>query len=177
MRSQYDCLLTTSKTINDDNPLLNCRIEGLEKKTPDLIILDRLFNVKKNSLIFKKNNRKIYILTNSDNLLKKRYLKRKGVITIKLKKESNYVNNLKNVFYEIKKLHFNRILVETGLTFLNQLIKHNLIKNFYLFKSSKNLGANGFNNSDAKYLKNVNFFDKNKININLKEDSLYKIKI
>ena len=54
IRSKYDCLVTTSKTINDDNPLLDCRIEGLEKKTPDLVIIDRHLNIKKNSKVFKK---------------------------------------------------------------------------------------------------------------------------
>ena len=46
LRSRYDCLLTTSKTINDDNPELNVRIDGLEKKSPDLIIIDRNLTLK-----------------------------------------------------------------------------------------------------------------------------------
>ena len=77
LRSKYDCLLTTSKTINNDNPLLDCRIEGLEKKTPTLIILDRYFIIKKNIKIFKKVNRKIYIMTNVKNLEKEKFLKKK----------------------------------------------------------------------------------------------------
>jgi len=177
LRSKYDCLLTTSKTINDDNPLLNCRVEGLEKKSPDLIILDRLFNVKNNSAIFKVKNRKIYILTNTNNLLKEKFLKKIGVKVIKMKKINHHTTNLKNIFYEIKKLDFNRILVESGVTYLNQLIKFNLIKNFYLFKSSTKLGTKGFNNSKPSYLKKINILEKNKIKVNLKDDSLYKIKI
>ena len=41
IRSTYDCLISTSKSINYDNSILNCRIEGLVKKCPDLVILDR----------------------------------------------------------------------------------------------------------------------------------------
>jgi len=177
LRSKYDCLLTTSKTVNEDNPLLNCRVEGLESKSPDLIILDNLLNVKQNSLIFKKNKRKIYILTNVDNFSKERYLKNKGVKIIKLKKTNNHLTDLKNIFYVIKKIGLNRILVETGVTFLDQLIKHGLIKNFYLFKSSVNLGTKGLNNTNPVYLKKINFSKKNIIKVNLKEDILYKVKI
>ena len=177
LRSKYDCLLTTSKTVNADNPILNCRIEGLEKKSPDLIILDRLFKIKKNSILFRKNKGRIYILTNVNNSVKENFFKRINVKVIKLKKISNNKNELSNLFYEIKKMGFNRILVESGLTFLDKLIKHNLIKNFYLFKSSSALGASGLNNFNPQRLKKINISKKNKIKVNLEGDSLYKIKI
>jgi len=177
LRSKYDCLLTTSKTINDDNPLLNCRVEGLGKKSPDLIILDRFFSVNKNSAIFKVKDRKVYILTNSNDLFKKKFFKKIGVKVVKIKKINHKINNLKNIFYVIKKLGFNRVLVESGVTFLNQLIQYNLIKNFYLFKSSANLGAKGFNNSKPLYFKRMKISEKNKIKVNLKDNSLYKVKI
>jgi diaminohydroxyphosphoribosylaminopyrimidine deaminase/5-amino-6-(5-phosphoribosylamino)uracil reductase len=177
LRSKYDCLLTTSKTINDDNPLLNCRVEGLEKKSPDLIILDRFLNIKKNSAALEVKNRKIYILTNAKNISKEKFLKNKGVKIVKINRVNLYKNNLKNVFYLIKKLGFSRILVESGVTFLDQLIKHKLIKNFYLFKSSENLGTKGINRSNLLYSKKIFFFEKNKIKVNLKDDSLYKVKI
>ena len=177
LRSKYDCLLTTSKTINDDNPLLNCRIEGLEEKSPNVIILDRLFNVKKNSLIFRKNKKKIYILTSKDNFSKEQFFKKIGITIIKIKKINNYTDELKNIFHIIKKIGFNRILVESGVTFLNQLIKNNLIENFYLFKSSVNLGVNGSNNINPLYIKKIAFSEKNKIKVNLQGDSLYKVEI
>jgi len=177
LRSKYDCLLTTSKTINDDNPQLNCRIEGLEKKSPDIIILDRLFNVKKNSLIFKRNTMKIHILTTMNDFSKEQFFKKMGIKVIKIMKTNNHSADLKNIFYLVKKLGFKRILVESGMTFLDELLKYNLIKNFYLFKSSLNLGKEGFNNRNTTYLKKINLSDKNKIKVNLEGDSLYKVKI
>ena len=177
LRSKYDCLLTTSKTINDDNPLLNCRVEGLEKKSPDLIVLDRFLSIKKNSAIFNIKKRKIYILTNSSNLLKENFFKEIGVKIIKIKQLNCDSTNLKNILYEIKKLKFNRILVESGITFLDKLIKYNFIRNFYLFRSPVNLGKKGLNNSVPFYLKKIKIFEKNKIKVNLKDDSLYKVKI
>ena len=46
IRSIYDCLISTSKSINQDNSLLNCRIRGLENKSPDLVIIDRKLKIK-----------------------------------------------------------------------------------------------------------------------------------
>ncbi len=77
LRSMYDCLVSTSKSINEDNSLLDCRIEGLEKKSPDLIILDRNLKLKKKLKLFKKiKNRKILLFTSSNNKRKILYLKK-----------------------------------------------------------------------------------------------------
>ena len=123
------------------------------------------------------NKMKIYILTNVDSPSKEQFFKKKGVKVIKLKKMENHTKNLKNIFYIIKKLGFNRIIVESGVTFLEQLIKYNLIKNFYLFRSFRNLGTEGSNNTNPLYLKKINFSKKNQIKVNLEEDKLYKVKI
>ena len=48
IRSKYDSILSTSYSINKDNSLLNCRIEGFDNNKPDLIIIDRKLKLKKN---------------------------------------------------------------------------------------------------------------------------------
>ena len=48
LRSMNDCIISTSKSINHDNSLLNCRIKGLENFNPDLFIIDLNLNLKKN---------------------------------------------------------------------------------------------------------------------------------
>ena len=65
--------------------------------------------------------------------------------------------------------------MESGLIFLNTLIKNKLISNLYIFQSSKKLGKFGVNNSTNKYIKKMNFMKKIKVNLN--KDNLYKIKI
>ena len=40
MRSNHDCIMTSCKTIIKDNPILTCRINGLENRSPSRIILD-----------------------------------------------------------------------------------------------------------------------------------------
>ena len=50
IRSKYDCVVSTSDSINKDNSLLNCRIDGLDKFKPDLFIVD--LNLKLNFQYF-----------------------------------------------------------------------------------------------------------------------------
>ena len=45
------------------------------------------------------------------------------------------------------------MLVEAGLTFLNNLIKNKMIHDLYIFKSNKKLGSKGRNNDTSNYLK------------------------
>ena len=51
LRNRYDCILSTSKSINNDDSLLNCRINGLNNNKPDLFIIDLKLKLKK--IIFK----------------------------------------------------------------------------------------------------------------------------
>ena len=48
---------------------------------------------------------------------------------------------------------YSRILVESGLTLLNHLIKNKLINDLYIFQTDNKLGKNGRNNDHCKYLK------------------------
>ena len=45
LRSQNDAIMTSSSTILNDNPRMNCRLNGLEKISPTKIILDRYLKV------------------------------------------------------------------------------------------------------------------------------------
>ena len=59
LRYKNDSIMISSKTLNTDNPKLNCRLKGFEKFSPRRIILDRNLEMKINSYIFKstkKNN-------------------------------------------------------------------------------------------------------------------------
>ena len=175
IRSQYDTIISTSKSINKDNSMLNCRLNGLDNSKPDLVIIDLKLKLKKNLLLFKNlKRRRIYLITKKIKNKKISFFKKKGVRII-------YVNSLDNYldFYNLLKILGNkgiyRILVETGLSFLNTMIKHKLISNLYLFKSPHNLKKLGQNNSTNSILKRFSL--KDLIKVNLKGDKLFKVKL
>ena len=138
IRSEYDSIMSTSKTINEDNSLLNCRLNGFDSTKPDLIIIDINLKLKKNLSVFKNNKRKIFIVTSILKSKKISYFKKKGIKIIFIKLLDNKSDFMK-LFAILGNFGFNRILVESGLLFLNQLLKNRLIYNLYLFKSSKML--------------------------------------
>ena len=175
IRSEYDGIISTSKSINSDNALLNCRLRGFENKNPDLFIIDLNFKIKKNLKIFKTDvNRKIFLITSKKNKLKENFLKKLGIELIFIEKLDSK-DNFKKLFKIIKELGYNRLLVESGLVFLNSLLKHKLIFNIFVFKSSVSLLKNGSNNTTNSYIKKLNL--NHRVKVNLHGDNLYKVKI
>ena len=175
IRSRYDSIISTSKSINEDNSLLNCRLNGFDNNKPDLIIIDLQLKIKTSLDLFNlSKKRKIIIVTSVVKNKKNSYLKKRGVKFINVKSLDNK-NDFLYLFTALKKKGYNRILVESGLIFLNELLKNKLIFNLYLFKSSIKLGKNGLNNTSVTQLKMLKLF--NKIKVNLDGEELYKVKI
>ena len=174
LRSQYNCIITTYKTINKDNSMFNCRIEGLENKSPDIVIFDRNLNLSKNLRIItnKIHGRKLYIVTTSNNKNKIKYFKKKGFRII-IFKSLKTAKDFKKVLMYLKKKRFHRILLESGLGLLNFFIKNKFVNSLYLFKSNNKLNSNGKNNYSNKIIKRYNF--KKKIKVYLYGDELFKL--
>ena len=76
-----------------------------------------------------------------------------------------------DLFQSFIKFGFSRILIETGLSFINHLLNNKLINNIYIFKTNVNLKKNGFNNSSNKLLKKIKL--KNKLKVFLNDDNVY----
>ena len=171
LRSMHDCVLSTSKSINRDDSLLNCRINGLNNNKPDLFIIDLKLNLRK-KLSLKKylQIRKTFLITNKNNINKTLVYKKLGYkfIFINKLKDKNDFNLL---FKKIYKKGYSRMLIETGLTFLNTLIKYKIVHELYIFKSDKKLGKNGKNNTSSGYLKSIR---PKLLTINLNGDNLLK---
>ncbi len=174
LRTKYDCIVSTSKSINEDDSRLNCRIAGLENKSPDVIIIDRKMKLKRNLSIFSQKKRKIIIFTESNNFKKINYFKKKSIKVIRLKSISDRFD-FEILFRNLKKIGYSRIFFESGITMLNFLLKNNFINNMYIFKSPKSLLKLGTNNSNPRLLRNIKL--KSAINVNLNGDNLYKIKL
>ena len=179
MRSSHDCILTSSKTIINDNPQLSCRIGGLEDRSPARIILDKELNIPMNSKIVKESN--IYstiIFYNKINKKKLASLKKLKIKTHKIAIDKGGNLDLMKSLIKAKELGFSRIFVEAGTKLSTGFFDKNLIDDFKLFISNNNLGING-SGSINKYFR---FFLKNKRKIlekvNLSGDKLisYKIK-
>ena len=171
-RNNYDCIMSTSKSINYDNALLNCRIDGLNNNKPDLFIIDLNLRIKENlSLNNLLKKRKTYLITlkkNFKKIFKYKKLGYKFILINSLESKQDF----SKLFKRIYKIGYTRLLVESGLTFLNCLIKNKMMNELYIFRSNNILGKNGKNNDTIEYLKK-NFLSK-EVTLNLNGDKLFK---
>ena len=174
IRSRYDCILSTYKSVNKDNSLLNCRINGLNDLSPSRIIIDKNLKLRKNLNIYKSTKKiKTYIVTSSENKIKKNFFKSKNINLIKLDKNREKFS-YREILLKLKKKGFSRILCESGFYTTRGLLRENLVHNLYVFKSNKNLNKNG-RNSYKNLLSVINIKVKKRIKVNLSGDEMYKL--
>ena len=166
LRYKNDSILISSKTLNIDNPKLNCRISGLSKNSPKRVILDKNLSTKQTSYIFKTSNRKNTIIIYSNGTKKKiNQFKKNGVKLIKLSNKSDGFFDLKLILNKIYLLGCRNLLVEGGKTLTNNFLENNLFNQFFLFQSNRNLGKNAKLNV-ASQLRQLSFKYKTKRKLN-----------
>ena len=174
LRFKNQGILTSYKTINSDDPKLTCRINGLEKFSPNRIILDKDLKIKINSYIILNSEKpKTIIFHNSTNLKKINYLKKKGVKLIFFNTDDNNYFDLKKILNKIYDIGIHKLLVECGQNLTSKLLEQNLFNEFYFFKSNKIL-----NNKDKIKILDIKnnlhkkFENKSFINTYLDKDKL-----
>ena len=178
LRYKNDSLMISYKTLNKDNPKLNCRLKGFENFSPKRIILDNKLDTKMNSYIIKTANKKnTLIFYNKATKSKVLDFKRSGVQLIKSKINRNNKFDMKILLKKLYNLGCRNLLIEGGDIFTNFLIRNKIFNKFYLFKSNKNLSKS------SEYLKfnslnvlNKKYKIKTNLNLNLMKDkiTLYK---
>ncbi len=174
LRYQNDSLMISYKTLNKDNPRLNCRLKGFKNFSPKRIILDNELNSKINSYIIKtSNNKNTLIFYNKANKSKISKFKRKGIHLIKSKINKNNRFDIKVILKKLFKYGCRNLLVEGGDELTHLMIKNKLFNKFYLYKSPKNLSKSfeyiKFSSQDIlnqKYKKKIN------LNLNLRKDRI-----
>ena len=178
LRYKNDSLMISYKTLNKDNPKLNCRLHDMHKFSPKRIILDNNLEMNINSYIFRTANKdNTVIFYNKADKTKVSIFKKKGIQLIKsgLLKNRNFDINL--ILKKLYILGCRNLLVEGGNDLTRSFIKKRLFNHFYLFKSLKSLSKlvaykdfNCFKDLTQKYK------NKNKISTKLGKDliTLYK---
>ena len=178
LRYKNDSLMISYKTLNEDNPRLDCRLNGLSNFSPKRIILDNYLKMNTKSYIFRtanKNNTVIFY--KKAEMSKISIFKKKGIKLIKSKLLKNEDFDIKLILKKIYNLGFRNLLIEGGNDLSRSIIKNKLFNLFYLFQSPKNLSKlvayRDFN--CFKDLSQI-YKSKNKINTHLGKDSitLYK---
>ena len=179
MRSYHDCVMTSSETIIKDNPLLSCRVAGLEKRSPSKIILDNKLRIPINSKIIKDNSKyNTIIFYNKINRKKIKSLNNLGIKLYKIPLDNENNLDLEKVLIKTKDLGFSRIFLESGIKLSTSFFKMNLVNDFRIFISNIKIKKRGYG-SVKSYFKSFLRYKKKKIEkVNLFGEKLisYKIK-
>lgn len=138
LRYKNHAILVSSKTVNDDNPILNCRLNGLQKYSPIRIILDKNLIIKKNTKIIKSSKKiKTYVFHNVKNI-KKIKLQNKDINFVYTKVDNKNKLDLLYILNKLKKMNIMYLLVEGGVKLTNSFLNQKLFNQFYLIKSNIN---------------------------------------
>ena len=178
LRYKNDSILVSYKTLNKDDPKLNCRLKNMSKFSPKRIILDSELKTNKKSYIYKTANRNnTIIFYNKATKSKILEFKKKGINLVKSQINSSKNFDISTILKKLFKMGCRNILIEGGNDLTKSFIYKKLFNQFYLFKSSKKFSKL----ADYKEFDGFNILDKNfkkriKINSNFGNNTitLYK---
>ncbi len=173
LRLKSDGILITSKTLNIDNPKLNCRLKGYEEYSPKRVILDKNLKIDFNKYIIKSIKKKnTIIFHNSNNETKKKFLIKKGATLIKQSTYGHKNFDLKKILKKLYLKGVKNLLVEGGDKLTKSFLQKVMFNEFYMFKSSKNiLKQNKYVNFTSFDILNKKY-NKHKINFKLATDKI-----
>ena len=140
LRYKNDTIIISYKTLNKDNPKLNCRLKNLKKFSPKRIILDNRLELNKKSYLFKTANVKNTIIFYNEADKSKIIDFRKNKIKLirsKINKDKKFDITL--ILKKLYKLGSRNTLIEGGNDLTNYFLKKKIFNQFYLFKSPKKI--------------------------------------
>ncbi len=137
LRATHDAILVGSNTVEIDNPNLDCRLDGLEKKSPIPIVLSNLFNVSVESSLVRSCTRSPLMVIGSQLNENSRALEEKGVDVCLC----DDVKDLKAVSSLLVSKGIRRVLVEGGAAIHAAFLQSGFCDSLYHFSAGKLLGA------------------------------------
>lgn len=176
LRATNDAIMVGSNTVKKDNPMLDCRISGLEEYSPKRVIVAGNINFDEELKIFQTaQNLPTIILTYEQNYDFTK-LKNLGVEIIfcqKKKDEEKAVEkdkiNLKDGLQKLCANGVNSILVEGGQNLATQLLKENLVDELIWIRNRKIIGDDGISGIGKMEFSNINEVLQNFTRINILE--------
>lgn len=135
LRAKNDAILIGVNSVKKDDPILDCRISGLEEFSPIRIIFSTKLDLDLNFKIFQ-NLEKIptYIATQNKDLQKQERFLQAGVKII-------LFENLQNLLQELCKMGINNLLIEGGANVSKEFLQENLVDEIMHFQANQILGS------------------------------------
>ena len=145
LRSRHDAVLTGIGTVCADDPTLNCRINGLEDRSPVRIVLDTKLQIPmiSNLVTTAVRYKTIIFTTKSAVDAKTIKLKTLGLDIISVDADNNGRISLMVVLQSLVKLGITRVLVECGSTLASEFIRLDLVDRLVVYRAPVVIGSDG----------------------------------
>ncbi|WP_264336435.1 MULTISPECIES: bifunctional diaminohydroxyphosphoribosylaminopyrimidine deaminase/5-amino-6-(5-phosphoribosylamino)uracil reductase RibD [unclassified Wolbachia] len=169
LRAKYDAIMIGSSTLINDDPLLTCRLPGLEERSPIRLIIDSQGKLKEEHNIAKTADKVItwvitnkeverkikdinYLIVNTPPVIPVprhwdpknfKQLRSENWSSTGMTSEPDIIDKvcLKDIASKlVSKIGITRLLVEGGGVLITELLKHNLIDRLIICRSGKILG-------------------------------------
>lgn len=158
LRAQNDAILIGIGTAMADDPVLTCRLPGMESRSPVRVVLDRALRLSGNSrLIHSARTTPLWLIASETaEAAAATKLGAAGAHVFHLPTQDHQPGlDLKAVLHTLSAQGITRILVEGGAKVASSFLNAGLVDEFWLFQSEKNIGGGGLSALDGQSLETV----------------------
>jgi diaminohydroxyphosphoribosylaminopyrimidine deaminase/5-amino-6-(5-phosphoribosylamino)uracil reductase len=151
LRAQCDAILVGIGTVLADDPLLTCRLPGMEARSPVRVVLDRALRTPAASrLVHSARSTHLWVVAlNLAEAPAAAMLGAAGVQVIRLGSVLQAGLDLSEVLHALAERGITRLLVEGGARVASSFVAAGLIDEFWLLRGSDAVGGDGVAALDA----------------------------
>jgi len=145
LRAEHDAVLTSYGTVIADDPMMNCRVVGLEDRSPVRIVVDGALQTPLGAQVIKTaHDVPTWIITRKGaDPARAEALTKLGVEIFEVEEDGNGRPDMAEAAQLLGSKGLTRVLVEAGGIFAATLVKADLIDAIAWFRAAKLIGGDG----------------------------------
>ncbi len=147
LRSNNDAILIGIETALQDNPSLDCRLDGYKHDGQKIIVLDSTLRLPPSAKLMA-HSPIIYTSTDANNAHEE-MLEKGGATIVKVKKSKKNKLCLASICNDLTKRGVHHVLVEGGSKIAASFIEEQIIDELYLLRSPRIIGGDGISFTGA----------------------------